>query len=257
MSYVYICEQGAVVGVEGNSLQVKYKEGIVKTLPIELLESIELFGRIQVSTACMTECLKRGITLGFFSTTGAYYGRLSSTNHVHVERQRLQASMSPKFCLGLSKRLVSGKISNQMVMVRRYNRYKEMDLEEDLKAMKRNLEKIEQCSGIDELMGYEGAAARIYFSCLGKIIDREFYFEGRNRRPPKDPFNSLISLRYAILLNEIYGKIEAKGLNPYFGVLHQDREKHPTLASDFMEECRAVLIDSLAMSQSLYAKSLR
>lgn len=181
MSYVYICEQGAVVGVEGNRLQVKYKDGMVKTLPIELLESIELFGRIQVSTACMTECLKRGITLGFFSTTGAYYGRLFSTNHVNVERQRLQASMSPEFCLGLSKRLILGKISNQMVMVRRYKRYKEMDLEEDLKAMNRNLEKIEQCSGIDELMGYEGAAARIYFSCLGKLIDREFYFEGRNR----------------------------------------------------------------------------
>lgn len=248
MSYVYICEQGAVVGGEGNRLQIKYKDGMVKTLPIETLESIELFGRIQVSTSCMTECLKRGVTVGFFSTTGAYYGRLSSTNHVHVERQRLQTAMSVDFCLGLSKRLVSGKISNQMVMVRRYNRYKEMNLEEDLKGMNRILEKVEQCKKIEELMGYEGAAARIYFSCLGKLIDREFYFEGRNRRPPKDPFNSLISLGYAIILNEIYGKIEGKGLNPYFGVLHQDREKHPTLASDLMEEWRAVMIDSLAMS---------
>lgn len=248
MSYVYICEQGAVVGVEGNRLQIKYKDGMVKTLPIEPLESIELFGRIQVSTSCMTECLKRGVTVGFFSTTGAYYGRLSSTNHVHVERQRLQATLPIDFCLGLSKRLVSGKISNQIVMVRRYNRYKEMNLEEDLKGMSRLLKKIEQCKKIEELMGYEGAAARIYFSCLGKLIDREFYFEGRNRRPPKDPFNSLISLGYAIILNEIYGKIEGKGLNPYFGVLHQDREKHPTLASDLMEEWRAVLIDSLAMS---------
>ena len=248
MSYVYICEQGAVVGVEENRLQIKYKDGMVKTLPIEPLESIELFGRIQVSTACMTECLKRGVTVGFFSTTGAYYGRLSSTNHVHVERQRLQTAMSVDFCLGLSKRLVSGKISNQIVMVRRYNRYKEMNLEEDLKGMNRILEKVEQCKKIEELMGYEGAAARIYFSCLGKLIDGEFYFEGRNRRPPKDPFNSLISLGYAIILNEIYGKIEGKGLNPYFGVLHQDRDIHPTLASDLMEEWRAVLIDSLAMS---------
>lgn len=240
--------RGAVVGVEGNRLQIKYKDGMVKTLPIEPLESIELFGRIQVSTSCMTECLKRGVTVGFFSTTGAYYGRLSSTNHVHVERQRLQATLPIDFCLGLSKRLVSGKISNQIVMVRRYNRYKEMNLEEDLKGMSRLLKKIEQCKKIEELMGYEGAAARIYFSCLGKLIDREFYFEGRNRRPPKDPFNSLISLGYAIILNEIYGKIEGKGLNPYFGVLHQDREKHPTLASDLMEEWRAVLIDSPAMS---------
>ena len=96
-------------------------------------------------------------------------------------------------------------------------------------------------------MGYEGAAARIYFSTLGKLIDSEFTFSGRNKRPPLDPFNSMISLGYSIILNEIYGKLEGKGLNPYFGILHKDREKHPTLASDMMEEWRAVLIDTLVM----------
>ena len=96
-------------------------------------------------------------------------------------------------------------------------------------------------------MGYEGAAARIYFSTLGKLIDSEFIFSGRNKRPPLDPFNSMISLGYSIILNEIYGKLEGKGLNPYFGILHKDREKHPTLASDMMEEWRAVLIDTLVM----------
>lgn len=108
--------------------------------------------------------------------------------------------------------------------------------------------KVDSCIHVDEIMGYEGAAARIYFQVLGQLIDPEFSFEGRNRQPPLDPFNALISLGYTILLNEIYGKLETKGLNAYFGVLHQDREKHPTLASDLMEEWRAVIVDSVAMS---------
>lgn len=97
-------------------------------------------------------------------------------------------------------------------------------------------------------MGYEGTAAKIYFKVLGILIDPEFCFKGRSKRPPLDPFNSMISLGYSIIVNELYGKIEGKGLNPYFGVMHKDREKHPTLASDLMEEWRAVLIDSTVLS---------
>lgn len=97
-------------------------------------------------------------------------------------------------------------------------------------------------------MGYEGLAARVYFSALDMLIDKDFHFTGRSKRPPKDPFNSMISLGYSILLNEIYGKLQAKGLNPYFGFIHSDREKHPTLASDMMEEWRAVIVDTTVMS---------
>ena len=100
----------------------------------------------------------------------------------------------------------------------------------------------------EQIMGYEGTAAKIYFRVLGELIDPDFAFNGRSRRPPMDPFNSMISLGYSIIMNEIYGKIEGKGLNAYFGILHKDREKHPTLASDLMEEWRAVLIDSTALS---------
>jgi CRISPR-associated protein Cas1 len=108
--------------------------------------------------------------------------------------------------------------------------------------------KMKDCSGVEQLMGYEGTAAKYYFQGLAKLVEPEFYFRGRNRRPPKDEFNSLLSLGYSIVMNEIYGKIQAKGLNPYFGFIHQDREKHPTLASDLMEEWRAVIVDSVVMS---------
>ena len=98
------------------------------------------------------------------------------------------------------------------------------------------------------MIGFEGQAAKSYFQGLSKCIDEEFKFQGRSRRPPKDEFNSMISFGYSLLLNEVYCKIEMKGLNPYFGFIHRDAEKHPTLASDLMEEWRAVIVDATVMS---------
>ena len=151
--------------------------------------------------------------------------------------------------MGFSKRIISAKIRNQIVILRRYQRSAaEVDISKNIKEMQYLDAKICQAKTIEQLMGYEGFAARIYFKCLGRMVDKDFYFEKRSRRPPLDPFNSMLSLGYSIMMNEIYGKIEAKGLNPFFGFMHNDREKHPTLASDLMEEWRAVLIDSTVMS---------
>lgn len=248
MSYLYVCEQGAVVGIEGNRFQVKCKDGLEKSIPAETLEMIEVFGKVQLTTQCMEECLKRGVSVVFYSTNGAYFGRLISTNHVNVARQRKQAAMSESFCLEMAKNIVRAKIRNQVVVLRRYSRNSGITVDDAVQTMLQLGNKLDFCKSADQVMGYEGAAARQYFGALGRLIDPDFRFSGRNRRPPLDPFNSLISLGYSILLNEIYGKLEAKGLNPYFGILHKDREKHPTLASDLMEEWRAALIDTLSMS---------
>ena len=83
MSYLYVCEQGATIGITENRFQVKYKDGMVKSIPAETLEVIEIFGKIQITTQCITECLKRGVNILFYSTKGAYFGRLISTNHVN------------------------------------------------------------------------------------------------------------------------------------------------------------------------------
>ena len=86
MSYLYVCEQGATIGISENRFQVKYKDGMVKSIPAETLEVIEVFGKVQITTQCVTECLKRGVNIIFYSTYGAYFGRLISTNHVNVQR---------------------------------------------------------------------------------------------------------------------------------------------------------------------------
>lgn len=249
LSYLYVLDQGAKISFSQNRFEVHYRDGMIHSVPAETLEVIEIFGKIQLTTPCIQECLKRGVNVIFFSMNGAYFGRLISTNHVNVSRQRMQADIgkNDSFNIKLSKRILEAKIKNQMVVIQRYRG--SQDVDESLMHM-RNMRKkiIHNDLSVEKMMGSEGYAARIYFQQIGKLINPDFAFTKRSRRPPIDPFNSLISLGYSILLNEIYGKLEAKGLNPYFGFLHKDREKHPTLASDLMEEWRAALIDTTAMA---------
>ena len=248
MSYMYVCEQGSEIHCADGRFRIKMNGTEIKSIPCETMEVIEIFGNVQITTPCLRYCMMHGINIIFYSVTGKYFGKLISTGHVNVKRQRQQASLSDDFKITVARNIVSAKIRNQSVIIRRYARTSGLNLNDPINTMIYYAKKLKFCDKTDEIMGYEGAAAKVYFEALGKLIDTQFAFKGRNRQPPLDPFNSLISLGYTILLNEIYGKLEAKGLNAYFGMLHQDREKHPTLASDLMEEWRAVIVDSVAMS---------
>ena len=249
MSYLYVNEDGVVVSIEGNRCIAKYKDGMIKYMPIEALEGIVIMGRSQLTTYCMEQCLERGINVSFFSKGGRYFGRLHSTGHVKTDRQRRQCELyDSQFAIDLSKRIISAKLKNQEVVLRRYERSKNINLKDIHNMMSICRNKIETCNSIYEIMGYEGQGAKYYFDGLSKCVKEDFVFQGRSRRPPLDEFNSMIGLGYSVLMNEIYGKIEAKGLNPYFGFMHRDAEKHPTLASDMMEEWRAVIVHATAMS---------
>lgn len=249
MAYLYVIENSGVVSVNSNYVIVNVKDNISRKVPIETLESISVFGRAQVTTQCIQECLVRGIPVLYYSKSGKYFGMLNSTEHVNVERQRKQDKLyDSEFAFLMSKRILTAKIKNQEVVLRRYARNQEYDISDEIKMMNIAIKKLDTCSEIDQLMGYEGMAAKYYFKALSQLVVPEFKFNGRSRRPPKDEFNSMLSLGYSILMNEIYGKLQGRGLNPYFGLMHRDREKHPTLASDLMEEWRAIIVDSVVMS---------
>jgi CRISPR-associated protein Cas1 len=250
MSYLYVMEHGATIGLSGGYFVVKYKNEMEKKIPKEMLESISLFGNILLTTQCIEECLKRGISINYFSKTGVYFGRLDSTRHVNIFRQKQQLLLTEEdtFSLCFSKKIIEAKIHNQKVILRRYLKKENSIVGECIKNLEIAIRKINHCKNYNELIGYEGFAAKYYFRGLEELIDKKFEFHGRNRMPPKDPFNSLLSLGYTILMYEIYGQIESRGLQPYAGFLHKDKERHPTLASDLMEEWRAVVVDSTVMS---------
>jgi len=249
MSLLYVNESSAAIGIEAGRCTVKYSDGMVKAIPIETLEGITIIGRAQITAQCVQECLKRGIPVSYYSTGGNYYGKLQSTGHVNTQRQRKQCELyDSKFSMELSKNIVSAKLKNQAVILRRYEKSKGTSVNEALKMLDICRGKAQRCRKLPQLMGYEGQGAKAYFDGLSALIEPEFAFQGRSKRPPCDEFNAMISFGYFVLRNELYGKIEEKGLNPYFGFMHRDKEKHPTLASDLMEEWRAVIVDSAAMS---------
>lgn len=249
MSYLFVDDDGAHINYESNYIIVKSKDGMIRKLPVETVEAIYLFSSVQVTSQCVVQCLKRGINISYYSKGGAYFGRLQSTNHINVSRQRKQARLAnTDFSLGLAKRIIRGKIHNQEVVLQRYARSRNINIDAEIIAMKQSLNKIDSCNKVDEIMGYEGNAAKHYFEGLSWLVENDFAFKGRSKQPPKDEFNSMLSLGYSILMNDIYSKLENKGLNPYFGFIHSDKEKHPTLASDMIEEWRATIIDSMVMS---------
>ena len=147
-----------------------------------------------------------------------------------------------------SKKISLNKIHNQRVLLTRYQRSTGKNIQENIQAIKIHENKISHCTNIEQIMGYEGNAARQYFAALSKMIKEDFKFSGRNKRPPRDAFNSMISLGYTILMYEIMGEIENRGITPYIGFMHKDIERHPTLASDLLEEWRAVIVDATVMS---------
>lgn len=251
MTQVYVTDHSAKISKKGGRLEISYRDGLLRSIPFEKVEGITIIGKAQMSTDCIGECLSRGIQVQYHSSRGYYFGKLSSTQHVNTTRQRLQIKLTEDkvFSLALSKNILRSKINNQIVLLKRYQRTSEKQINEEIRQIKILKDKIDSTTSLSESLGYEGNAARLYFKSLNILVNSpDFKFNGRNRRPPKDAFNSMLSLGYTILMNEIYGAIEGRGLNPYFGFIHQDRERHPTLASDLIEEWRAVIVDSITMS---------
>lgn len=251
MSQLYITDHNSRVGIDNGRIQIKQSGDLVRSIPIENVEGITVIGNGQITTYCIGECLKRGIDIQYYSGKGFYFGKIVSTKHVNTRRQRKQMKLTDdgNFSLELSKVILKAKINNQIVLLRRYQRNSDFFVEDEIRQMKVLESKIDYAENLSVVLGYEGSAARQYFKGLSHLIkSQDFKFKGRNRMPPKDPFNSMLSFGYTIMINDVYGAIEGRGLNPYFAFLHQDSEKHPTLASDLIEEWRAVIVDSVAMS---------
>ncbi len=250
MSYLYVTEPKTTVRFEESQFVAEKKDGLKIFIPAEKLEGVVVIGNITITSRCINELLERGIPVTYLSSRGLFFGRLESTKHCNIERQRKQFRYGDnrEFCLKLSKKFVSAKIHNQIVILRRYNRNTESFEVQGIIEFMQDIEtKIEVADSIEQIMGYEGVCSRKYFQGLANLIDDDLDFNGRNRMPPKDPVNSLLSFGYTLLLYEIYTAIVNKGLHPYAAFMHKDRHGHPALASDLIEEWRPIIVDSLVL----------
>jgi len=252
LTILYITEPGVKAGIQDNQFVIITKDNLKRSIPIEKLESVVAISKCTLSSSCLCKLLSQGIPVTYISSKGLFYGRLESTKHVNIVRQRKQfrCGENKEFCINIAKKIISTKIHNQIIILKR-NAKNNSDLlcqiQPDLERMAESEHKITNSSDIDQILGFEGIASRAYYKVLSLFIDPVYDFKGRNRMPPQDPVNSLLSFGYTLLLYEIYTVLSSKGLNPYAGFIHKDRHGHPSLASDLIEEWRAVIVDSLVL----------
>lgn len=251
MVSLYLTEEGSHLTLKDNRIVIKKSSETLKEVSLEKVDNIVLIGNISITSPLSIELLEREIPVNWLSSTGKFYGRLEPTTRVNIARQREQFRCSDDnaFSLELAKTFIIGKVKNCQVVLRRYNRnFEYEDVQENIEELKRYTIKISEAETIEQLLGYEGNSAKLYFNSLGKMVRDEFKFDKRTRRPPKDKFNCLLSLGYTLLLYEIYTAIINKGLHPYCSFLHKIRNGHPALASDLIEEWRPTIVDSLVMN---------
>ncbi|MEO7330991.1 MAG: CRISPR-associated endonuclease Cas1 [Minicystis sp.] len=249
---VYVQEQGARVSLEGDRLILKGRTLGRVEARLANTSQVSLLGNVQITTQALRALLARDIPLSFFTSGGFYLGRASGhdSNNVELRLAQHRAATDPAVCLGLARGLVASKIRNSRTLLRRNLSEPDPVVVFELEQLAR---KSEQAASLESLLGLEGSAARAYFKAFSGMLKGDeavhatFDMEGRNRRPPRDPINALLSLAYALLAKDFTVVLGMVGLDPLLGFFHQPRFGRPALALDLMEEFRPLVADSVVL----------
>lgn len=240
---------GSQVGQRGGEFVVTVQGEVVRKLPLHQVRGIYLYGAVQLTAQAAESALEHGIDVAYFAASGRFLGLLRGLPASGVDARLGQARLfhEPFFRLRLARECIRAKISNQRTMLMRNGDVPDRVL----RLLAEARDATDDTRDLGELLGCEGAAANIYFEQFASMLkgaEWKFDFQGRNRRPPRDPVNALLSLGYSILAKELAGVCHAVGLDPFLGFLHQPRYGRPALALDLMEEFRPLIADSVAIS---------
>ncbi len=254
---LYLNVQGLRVGKSGEVLQVREKDDLKQEVRIGEICQVNLMGSVQMSTQAIQALCEAETPICYFSQGGWFYGITTGLNEKNIFLRRAQFRLADQewFALALSRRLVMGKIRNQRTMLQRNHLEPNVDT---LLGLKQMAERAERSPDIEELLGVEGNAARLYFQDFAGMIKLEdqggptpqfhFDFSGRNRRPPRDAVNAMLSLAYSLLVKDFTIACYAVGFDPYMGFYHQPRFGRPALALDLMEPFRPLIADSAVLT---------
>lgn len=258
LNTLYVSSENSYLGLEGETIVVYEGETKIGRIPLHNLEGIVSFGYRGTSPALMGACAERGISLCYVSPQGKFLARVSgkTRGNVLLREQQYKSCKDEVIGLNIAKNCITGKVHNARWVLERAVRDHSMqiDAERVKKAsmqMKASLELIRNADSLDQLRGYEGEAASIYFGVFDELIlqqKKDFCFQRRTKRPPTDPVNAMLSFVYTLLTNQITSSLETVGLDPYVGCIHTDRPGRASLALDLIEEFRAVYADRFVLS---------
>jgi len=247
---LYVLEAGARVGLRGEVLEVRTDSGVQAEVRLLELASVSLFGNAHISSQAMRAILARDVPLFYLSYGGWLNGYARSVNDHSLDLRVVQHQVvaNDARSLEFARAFVLGKVKNQRTMIRRA--HGAANAKAALQALSLLLHRIERAGAADELLGFEGAAARHYFESFAEMLNVGTGFEvhGRSRRPPTDPVNALLSFGYAMLAKETLAAVIAVGFEPGLGFYHRIRPGRPSLALDLMEEFRPLIVDSTVLT---------
>lgn len=258
LNTLYVTSENSYLALDGENVVLYENKDELGRIPLHNLEGIVSFGYRGTSPALMGACTERNISLCYLTPQGKFLARVSGRikGNVVLRQQQYDSSRDEAISLEIAKNCIIGKVYNARWVLERAIRDHSLQIDaEKVKAasnfLKDSLTLIQNSQSKDQLRGYEGEAASIYFGVFDQLIlqqKKDFIFTGRNRRPPLDPVNAMLSFVYTLLTNMVTSALESVGLDPYVGYLHVDRPGRASLSLDLVEELRAVMADRFVLS---------
>lgn len=258
LNTLYVTSPDAYLSLDGENVVILNKDEVMGRIPLHNLETITTFGYTGASPALMGACATRDVSLNFMTESGRFLARVSGEvrGNVVIRKEQFRISEDLSRANAIAKNFIIGKVYNARWVIERATREYALRIDTDkLKKvsgqMNESLSNIRACVSNDQLRGFEGEAAALYFSVFDDLILQQkdtFMFQGRNKRPPLDNINAMLSFVYTLLSSMFASAIETVGLDPYVGFLHTDRPGRKSLALDMMEELRSVYADRFVLT---------
>lgn len=258
LNTLYVTSENSYLGLEGETVVVYEDRKEIGRLPLHNLEGIVSFGYRGTSPSLMGACAERNVSLCYVTPQGKFLARVTgkTRGNVLLREQQYNSCRDKKLGLEIAKNCITGKVYNARWILERALRDHGMQIDSERvknasMQLKNSLQLIQNAESKDQLRGYEGEAASIYFGVFDELIlqqKKDFCFQGRNKRPSMDNVNAMLSFVYTLLTNQITSALEIVGLDPYVGYLHTERPGRASLSLDLIEEFRAVYADRFVLS---------
>lgn len=252
MAVAYITEQHAWVRKTSDRLIVEKDHVVLAEIPCLKLDAVMIFGNVQVTTQALVEMLDHGIELALFSRNGRLRGQLTGpkTKNIVLRMKQYESLQNEALRLAVAREMVRAKVANSLAVVERFRaNHPDAFPATELEGLRAADEGAHTAGNLASLRGVEGSAAAGYFCLLGRMLPESLGFEERNRRPPKDPVNALLSLGYVVLGAELQALLDGMGFDPYLGLFHDLDYGRPSLALDLLEEFRPAIVDRFVLEQ--------
>ncbi len=258
LNTLFVTTQGAYLSKEGETVVVKVEKEIRLRVPVHTIGGIVCFGRITCSPFLMGYCAEQNVAISFLTEYGRFLAKVQGpvSGNVLLRREQYRRADDDTFSANIARGVLTGKLANSRAVLQRFLRdHSEKSdaggVRQAAKLISSAMRRIQNESSLDIIRGFEGDSAHTYFSVFDNLITsrkEDFSFSERNRRPPLDKVNCLLSFLYTMVMHDVRSALETVGLDPAVGFLHRDRPGRYGLALDMMEEFRPFLADRLALS---------